>query len=79
MAEEFKTLVGGKFALLTILENTSADVDIDDVISTFNKAMMETVNEILSEHHSKKKPRITTDILNLCGERRKWEKVQRRC
>ena len=39
MAEEFKAMIRGKCALLTILENTSTDVDIDDIISTFNTAM----------------------------------------
>ena len=46
VTEKFKAMIGGKFTLLTILENTSTDADIDDVISTFNTVMMETENEV---------------------------------
>ena len=53
MAEEFKAIIGEKFAPLTILENTSTNVDIDDVISTFNTAMIETANELLGQCCSK--------------------------
>ena len=54
MAEEFKPMIGGKFAPLTILENTSTDVDIDDVTSTFNTAMIKIANEVLGQHQLKK-------------------------
>ena len=69
-------MIEGKFALLTILENTSTDMDIDDVISTFNIAMIETANEVLGQCHSKRKPWIATDVLNLCNERRKWKQCK---
>ena len=72
-------MIGGKFALLTILEKTSTDMNIDDFISFFNKAMMETANEVLGQCHSKKKPWITTDILNLCDERRKLKNYKGEC
>ena len=74
MAEEFKAMIGRKFTPLTILENTSTVVDINNVISTFNTAIIETSNEVLGQHCSKMKPWITTDILDLCDERRKWKK-----
>ena len=51
-------------------------LEIDDVISTFNTAMIETTNELFGQHCSKKKPWITTDILNLCDERRNWKKYK---
>ena len=59
-------MIGGQFAPVKILEKASNDMDIDDVISTFNTAMIESLNEIFGQHCSKKKPWITTDILNLC-------------
>ena len=77
VAEEFKAMIGGKFALLSILENTSTNSDIDDVISTFNTAMLETKNQVLVQDCSKKKPWITTDILDLCDERGKWKKYNK--
>ena len=41
VAKEFKAMIGGKFTLLSILENTSIDMDINNVISTFNIAMID--------------------------------------
>ena len=76
MAEEFKAIIGGKFTPLTILEITSTDMDMDNVISTFNIAMMETANEVLGQCQSKRKPWITADILNLCDKSRKWKKYK---
>ena len=51
--ETSKDVIGGKFALLTIMNNE--DTDMDSMITTFNTAMTETASEILDKHHQKKK------------------------
>ena len=51
--EIFQTMIGGKFAPLTIMNNE--DVDMESMITTFNTAVTETGNEILGKHHQKKK------------------------
>ena len=61
--ETFQAMIGGKFAPLTIMNNEGADMD--SMITTFNKAMIETASEILGKHRQKKKPWVTADILDL--------------
>ena len=61
-------MIGGRFAPLTIMSND--DTDIDSMITTFNTAVTETASEILGKHGQKKKPWITTEILDLCDKRR---------
>ena len=51
--ETFKTMTGGKFAPLTIMNNE--DTDLDSMINTFNTAVTETASEILGKHPQKKK------------------------
>ena len=70
--ETFQAMIGGRFALLTIMSNE--DTDIDSMISTFNTAVAETASEILGKHRPKKKPWITADILDLCDKRREQRK-----
>ena len=41
---------------------------------TFNTAVTETASEILDKHRQNKKPKITTEILDLCDKRRKLRK-----
>ena len=65
-------MIDGKFAPLTIMSNE--DTDIDSMITTFNTAVTETASEILGKHRQKKKPRITAEILDLCGKRRELRK-----
>ena len=61
-------MVGGKFALLTIMNNE--DTDLDSVISTFNTAATETASEILGTHcQKKKKTWVTAETLDLCDRR----------
>ena len=62
-------MIGGRFAPLTIMSND--DTDIDSMITTFYTAVTETACEILGKHRQKKKPWITTEILDLCDKRRK--------
>ena len=70
--ETFQAMIGGKFAPLTIMNNEGADMD--SMITTFNKAMIETASEILGKHRQKKKPWVTADILDLCDKRREPRK-----
>ena len=76
MVDEFKAMIGGKFLLLTNLQNTSIDMDIDDVISTFNTAMIETANELSCQHCSKRNigPQQIFLICVMKGENKKCTK-----
>ena len=51
--ESFQTMIGGRFAPLTIMSNK--DTDTDSMITTFNTAVTETANEIFGKHCQKKK------------------------
>ena len=51
--ESFQSRIGGRFALLTIMNNE--DTDIDSMITTFNTAVTETASEIFGKHRQKKK------------------------
>ena len=70
--ETFQTMIGGRFAPLTVMSNK--DTDTDSMITTFNTAVTETASEILGKHRQKKKPWITADILHLCDKRRELKK-----
>lgn len=50
------------------------DIDMDVLIDSFNTATTEAANEILGKHQPVKKPCVTSDILDLCGKRRKLKK-----
>ena len=45
-----------------------------EMITTFNTAVTETTSEILGKHCQKKKPWITTEVLDLCDKRREQRK-----
>ena len=62
--ENFQAMIGGKFAPLTIMNNE--DTDIHSMITTFNTTVTETASEIYGEHHQKKKPWVTAEILDQC-------------
>ena len=63
-SETFQTTISGKFASLIIMNNE--DTDMDSVITTFNTTVTETASEIYGEHHQKKKPWVTAEILDQC-------------
>ena len=65
-------MIGWRFAPLTIMSNK--DTDIDSMTTTFNTAVTETASEILGKHRQKKKPWITTKILDLYDKRREQRK-----
>ena len=49
--ETFLTMIGRRFAPLTIMSNE--DTDIDSMITTFNTAVTETASEILGKRQKK--------------------------
>ena len=51
--ESFKSMIGGRFAPLTLISNE--DTDINSMTTTFNTAVTETASEILGKHRQKKK------------------------
>ena len=55
-------------AALPILDS---DVDMNMLMDTFNTAVTGTANEILGKYRPVKKAWVATDILDLCGKRRK--------
>ena len=65
-------MIDGKFAPLTIMNNK--DTDLDSMTTTFNIAVTETASEILGKHLLKKKPWVTTEILDLSDKRRELRK-----
>ena len=74
VAETFKTMIGGKFAPLTLLD--ADDVNMDDLINKFNVAVTETANETLGKYRYQKQPWVTPGILHLCNKRRERKKRQ---
>ena len=64
--ETFQTMIGGKLAPLTIINNE--DAGMDSMITTSNTAVTETASEILGKHRRKKKQQtgVTAEILHLC-------------
>ena len=73
----FQAQVGGKFApLLAITEDPS---NIENIVDTFNNAIIEAACETLGKARNKKQAWMTDDILELCDERRRlkpYRKVQ---
>ncbi|XP_076468950.1 uncharacterized protein LOC143299552 [Babylonia areolata] len=70
IAEAFQVMIGGKFAPLTVVDADGSDIEMGELIDTFNTAVTETAKEILGKHRSTKKPWIISDILDLCDKRR---------
>ena len=70
--EIFQAMIGREFAPLTIMNNE--DTDLNTMITTFNTAVTETANEILTNIIRRKKTWVTAEILNLCNKRREGRK-----
>ena len=51
--ETLQTMIGGKFAPLTIMNE---DTDLDSMVTNFSTAVIETANEILGKHRQTKNP-----------------------
>ena len=68
IAEAFQLMIRGKFAPLTILEEENTDRET--LTNKFNNAMTDTASVILGKHRHKKKPWVTTELLDMCDKRR---------
>ena len=68
IAEAFQAMIGGKCALLTILEEENTD--IETLANKFNSALTDTASVILGKHRHKKKPWVTIELLDMCDKRR---------
>ncbi|XP_012940431.1 uncharacterized protein LOC106012332 [Aplysia californica] len=78
VAAAFQAMIGGKCAPLTVIDaGNNNDTDMDTWINTFNTAVTETTSQILGKHRRVNKPRITTDVLNLCDKRRKLKEKKK--
>ena len=63
----FHATIGGKFAPLISLGDQA--MDINTMITTYNKALTDAASEILGKEHRRKKPWVTRDNLDLSDER----------
>ena len=70
VADAFQWMIGGKFAPLTLLN--ADDTEVDTLVNSFNKAMIETASEILGKSRAIKRPWVATSILDLCDEEHWW-------
>ena len=68
----FQATIGGRFAPLATL--VDEDVDLDYMITCFNKAVTDTAAELLGKQRRKRKPWVTPEILDLCDQRRHLKK-----
>ena len=66
----FSTMMGGKFAPLTAMNNK--DSDMDSMITTFNAAVTETAREILGKQLQKKKHGLLQKFL-ICAKKERTE------
>ena len=68
----FQAIIGGRFASLATLADESAD--LDTMVTRFNKAVTDTAAELLGKQRLKRKPWVTSEILDLCDQRRDLKK-----
>ena len=72
MACTFQVTIGGKFEPL--IELGDEDMDIDTMITTYITAVTDTASEILRKERRRKKPLVTSDVLDLCDDSRDLKK-----
>ena len=72
MACTFQATIGGKFA--SPIGQSDEDMDMDNMITTYNAAVTDAASAILGKERSRKKPWVTKDVLDLCDERRDLKK-----
>ena len=72
MAYTSQATTGGKFAPHIGLRYE--DMNINTMITTYNTAVTGAASEILGKECRRKKPWVTRDVLDLCGERRNLKK-----
>ena len=68
----FQATMGGKIAPLSGLRDE--DIGINSMITIYNTAVTDAASEILGKGRSRKKHRVTRDVLDLCDERRDLKK-----
>ena len=59
-------MIGGKVALLTLLD--AGDSNMDDLVNKFNVAVTEIAKETLGKYRHQKQPWVTPDIFHLCDK-----------
>ena len=68
----FQAIIGGRFApLVTLVDD---DADPDSMVTHFNKAVTDTAAESFGKQRRKRKPWITSEIFDLCDQRRDQQK-----
>ena len=72
MACIFQATIGGKFA--PIIGMSDGDMDIDTMITTYNRTVTDAASEILGKERHRKRPLVIKDILDLFDERRDLKK-----
>ena len=50
------------------------DADLDSMVTYFNKAVTDIAAELLGKQRRKRKPWVTPEILDLCDQRRDFQK-----
>lgn len=72
VADSFKAMIGGKFAPLLVLGEE--EPSLDQTTEKFNTAVLEAASQVIGKHQKKKKPWVTTEILDMCDQRRELKK-----
>ena len=72
----FQLTIGGRFAPLATL--VDEDVDLDSMVTHFNKAATDTAAEFLGKQSQKRKPWVTPEILDLCDQHRDLKKKKKK-
>lgn len=72
IAEVFQAQVGGKFAALS-----TADSDVDTLAGNIKEVLLNTADEVIGRPRRKKQPWITSEILDLCDERRTLKQAKK--
>ena len=66
IAHAYQARVGGKFAALNLI-----DQDIDTLANHTKEVLLTTAQEVLGKRRKKNRPWVTSEVLDLCDERRK--------
>ena len=68
----FQATIAGRFGPLSTL--VDEDADLDSMVTHFNKAVTDRAAELLGKQRRKRKPWVTSEILDLCDHRRDLKK-----
>ena len=68
----FQATIGSRFAPLATL--VDEDADLDSMVTHFNKPVTDTAAELLGKQRRKRKPWVTSEILDLCDQIRDQKK-----